>query len=169
MTSPAGLTPTQGRPLTGRHVLVMMVAFFGLIFTMNIVMLRFATSTFAGLETDSAYRESQRYNQEAEAAAVQAALGWRVEAVVRREGGAARVTVTAQDRRGAALEGLEGGVRLARPANRRLDREGSLEAVGPGRYAVKIPETSAGQWDLVITFRQAGERVFLSRSRVVVE
>ncbi len=170
MTSPAGLPAAPGRPITGRMVLAAFVLFFGTIIAMNVTMLRLATSTFPGLETDSAYREGQRYNREAAAAAAQEARSWRIEAaLVRDAAGAAHVAVSALDRDGRALAGLKGHVRLQHPADRRRDAAADLVAAAPGRFEATLPGIAPGQWSLVLTFERDGERLFLSRSKALVE
>jgi nitrogen fixation protein FixH len=170
MISPDSTTTEapHGKPLTGRKVFLMIAAFFGVVFLANGVMLRLATSTFGGVETDSAYREGQRFNRETELAAAQAARGWAVEARIERHDGAAKVVVEARDKAGAAIGGLDGTVRLARPADRRQDREGALVARGPGRYEAALDALPDGQWDIVIRFAEGREHVFLSRNRIVV-
>ncbi len=173
MTSPAGLDtaiPAAGRPVTGRMVLAAFLLFFGTIIAMNVTMLRLATSTFPGLETDSAYRAGQRFNREAAAAAEQAARGWRVEAaIVRDAAGAAHVAVSALDRDGRALTDLKGSVRLSHPADRRRDGVADLVPAAPGRFEATLPGIAPGRWTAVIAFERDGERLFLSRTRTVVE
>ena len=44
------------RELTGRHVLLWIVGFFAVIFAVNGILVRAATSTFGGLETQSSYK-----------------------------------------------------------------------------------------------------------------
>ena len=48
--------------LTGRHVLMMLIAFFGVIFAVNGVFLYAAISTFDGTDTSSAYQKGIDYN-----------------------------------------------------------------------------------------------------------
>ncbi len=170
MTSPAGLDATPGRPITGRMVFAAFVLFFGTIFAMNVTMLRLATRTFPGLETDSAYREGLRFNRESAAAGAQAERAWRVEAaVVRDAAGTAHVAVTAADRAGGSLGDLTGTLRLSHPTDRKRDRTADLVAAAPGRYEAALPDVAPGQWTVVITFERGGERLFLSRTRALVE
>ncbi|KAA2236092.1 FixH family protein [Salinarimonas soli] len=172
MTSPARLetAPAPGRPITGRMVFAAFVLFFGTIIAVNTVMLRLATSTFPGLETDSAYREGQRFNAETLAAQAQAARGWRVEAsIVRDAHGRAHVAVSAAESGGAALSDLTGTLRLSHPTDRRRDRTGDLVLAGAGRYEASLDDVGTGQWTVVITFERGGERLFLSRTRAMVE
>lgn len=61
------------REITGRHVLVVTVGAFGLIFAVNFLMAYKAISTFPGLEVDNSYVASQDFDKDR---AAQAALGW---------------------------------------------------------------------------------------------
>ena len=65
----------MARELTGRHVLAITLAAFGVIIAVNMVMAFKAVSTFPGLETPNSYVASQRFDRER---AAQAALGWTV-------------------------------------------------------------------------------------------
>ena len=146
------------RPLTGKHVLAMFIAFFAVVFGV-------ATSTFGGVETDSAYKVGLAYNDQLEAARKQAALGWRVDAKVDGE----VVVLTVRDRDGQIVPGLEGDVLLAWPADRRLDRKGVISARDGGRYEVILDKPlPPGQWDIVMQLRQHGERVFQSKNRILL-
>lgn len=65
----------MARELTGRHVLAITLAAFGVIIAVNMVMAVKAVSTFPGLETPNSYVASQRFDRDR---AAQAALGWTV-------------------------------------------------------------------------------------------
>ena len=65
----------MARELTGRHVLAITLAGFGVIIAVNLVMAFMAVSTFPGLETPNSYVASQRFDRDRVA---QAALGWTV-------------------------------------------------------------------------------------------
>lgn len=157
-----------GAPLTGAKVLAMLVAFFGLVVFLNLgILLPNAIGTFRGLETDSAYRESQRFNVTLAEAAAQVERGWRVEASLFREAdGSARIEVAARDRDGAALAGLSGEAVLARPSDRYLDRGGALLEIAPGVYEARVAAPPAGQWDLVLSLARDGDPLFRSRNRL---
>ena len=62
----------MARELTGRHVLAITLAAFGVIIAVNMVMAVKAVSTFPGLETPNSYVASQRFDRDR---AAQAALG----------------------------------------------------------------------------------------------
>ena len=54
------------RPLTGRMVLLCLIAFFGTVIGVNMLMMKFAIDTLSGTEVDSAYRASRGYTAKAE-------------------------------------------------------------------------------------------------------
>lgn len=54
---------SDDRPLRGVHVLAMLVAFFGVIIGVNILMATFAVRTFPGLWAKNGYNASQNYNR----------------------------------------------------------------------------------------------------------
>ena len=104
---------TAGRPLTGRAVLIMLVAFFGVVIGVNALMMRFAIDTLPGTDVDSAYRASLAYEREIQAAHEQDTRHWLV--VARIERGAAdsaNLRVVARDSKGAPLTGLDFSGRL---------------------------------------------------------
>ena len=60
----------------GRHVLLGLVAFFGLIFLVNGVFIYYALSTFGGGDTSDPYRKGLHYNDTLAEAAREAEQGW---------------------------------------------------------------------------------------------
>jgi nitrogen fixation protein FixH len=63
------------RELTGKHVLIIMVSFFGVIFAVNFLMAYKAVSTFPGVEARSTWYASQNFEATRKA---QESLGWQV-------------------------------------------------------------------------------------------
>jgi nitrogen fixation protein FixH len=156
-------------PLTGRKVLVMLLAFFGVVIGANLVMMRLAIQTLPGTEVDSAYSASLAYEREIAAAREQDARKWNVEAhVARTPGGGAAVQVEARDHDGTPVSGLEFNARLERPTDRRADQPVALTEVGTGIYRATAASVAAGQWDLVLEAGSGGSRLFLSRNRVLL-
>jgi len=62
--------------LTGRKVLAIAVAFFGIVTVVNVVMASRAIGTFPGVEVANSYVASQSFDKDR---AAQEALGWQVE------------------------------------------------------------------------------------------
>ena len=157
------------RPLTGRKVLFMLIAFFGVVIGVNMIMMRLAIQTLPGTEVDSAYSASLAYEGEIAAAHDQNARNWKVDAHIGRDsGGGAIVQVEAHDKNGAPMSGLKFQGRLERPTDRRADKSVALTEVGIGIYRGNAAEIASGQWDLVLEGEIAGRRMFLSRNRVLL-
>ena len=157
------------RPLTGRKVLLMLVAFFGVVIGVNMIMMRLAIRTLPGTEVDSAYSASLAYESEITAAHDQNARNWKVDAHIGRDsGGSATVQVEARDKKGIPMSGLKFQGRFERPTDRRADKPVALAEVGIGIYRGNAIGIAPGQWDLVLEGAAAGQRVFLSRNRVLL-
>lgn len=158
------------RPLTGRVVLACLVAFFGTVIGVNMLMMKFAIDTLPGTEVDSAYRASLAYQDEIAAAGEQSRRRWKVDAHVERSAdGAATVRLDARDANGTPLSGLKFSGRLERPTDKRVDRALELAESGIGTYRGSAADVLPGQWDLVIEGEgRGGARLFLSRNRVIL-
>jgi len=157
------------KPLTGRKVLVMMIAFFGVVIGVNLVMMRLAIQTLPGTEVDSAYSASLTYEKQITAARDQNARNWKVDAHVERSGqGGATLQVEARDSFGRPMSGLKFHGRFERPTDRRADLPVALAEVGIGIYRGSADAVASGQWDLVLEGVAAGQRLFLSRNRVLL-
>ncbi|WP_371348725.1 FixH family protein [Ancylobacter sp. IITR112] len=155
--------PQAGRPLTGRTVLVCLIAFFGVVFTANFFLVRAAVTSFGGVETESSYKAGLAFKAEAEAAAAQAARHWQVDAHV--EPG--RVEVAARDASGRPLADVDLAATLRHPTDRRFDVTLDPVVIGAGKWRASDAVT-AGQWELVIELSRDGERLFRSTNRVVI-
>lgn len=162
-------TTASPKPLTGRTVLVCLLAFFGVVIGMNGVMIKLAVDTLPGTDVDSAYRASLAYNAEIEAAVAQAARGWSIVGRVERDAdGRAAVKVEARDAARAPLTGLVFSARLSRPTDKRADRSTALFERESGIYLGKVSDLAPGLWDLVIEAGRGSERLFLSRNRMIL-
>jgi nitrogen fixation protein FixH len=160
----------SGKPLTGRTVLFCLIAFFGVVFGANAVMIKLAIDTLPGTEVDSAYKASLAYNAEIRAADIQAGRAWSVVGrIERRADGQAIVRVEARDAAKVPLSGLAFSVRMSRPADQRGDRVAPLSEHEAGLYRGQIFDLAAGQWDVVLEASRGDERLFLSRNRMILQ
>ena len=133
-----------GRELTGRKVLMIFVAAFGLIIGVNVYMAVNAVRTFPGLEVSSSYADSQDFNVRRDA---QEALGWTAEVELDREAGVLLLHLLdadGQPARPAALEAL-----LTRPTNQTDDQ--LLDLVLTGGAYVAPADLAPGRWRLRLT------------------
>ena len=157
------------KPLTGRKVFLLLVAFFGVVIGVNLVMMRLAIQTLPGTEVDSAYSASLVYGRAITAAHDQNARNWKVDAHVERNGqGGATLQIEARDDNGRPMSGLKFHGRFERPTDRRADLPVVLAEVGIGVYRGSALAMASGQWDLVLEGVAAGQRMFLSKNRVLL-
>jgi nitrogen fixation protein FixH len=162
---PVSSSERRPREVTGRTVLVCLVAFFVAVAGVNAVMIKAAVSTFGGVETESAYQAGLAFAKETAAVAAQDALHWQVKAKVSEEAGATVIEVVATDTGDRPLAGLEATARLVHPTDKRADRVIELGEGAPGRFRGHgVPVV--GQWALVIELARDGARMFRSRNRV---
>jgi nitrogen fixation protein FixH len=163
----ATATARPPRVLTGRMVLFCLLAFFGVVFAVNAVMVRVAVSSFSGVETESAYKAGFNFKNDVAAAQAQEDRHWAVDATLRKETVGTMVTITARDAESRPLAGFAATARLSHPTDKRRDEVIDLSEIAPGRHQGRT-SAAQGQWDLVIEFRRDAETVFRSKSRVTL-
>lgn len=157
---------TRGRKLTGRAVLIWLIAFFGVIFAVNGAFIYFAESTFPGLEVESSYKAGQEFESDVRAGKAQAERAWKVDAAVRPAGNDATVEIQFRDKAGTDLHGLDVRVRLIHAVDPDHDHSATLPEVDSGTYRAVLPNVKDGMWDLTIEAYKGGERLFLSRNQL---
>ncbi|HVD83596.1 MAG TPA: FixH family protein, partial [Bradyrhizobium sp.] len=154
---------------TGAKVLFMLLAFFGVVIGVNMIMMRLAIQTLPGTDVDSAYSASLAYEGQIAAAHDQNARNWKVDAHIQRgPDGGATLQVEARDDSGKPMSGLKFQGRFERPTDRRADLPVALAETAIGIYRGSAPMIAPGQWDLVLEGDAAGQRMFLSKNRVVL-
>lgn len=157
------------RKLTGGMVLAGLIAFFGVIFAVNGVLVHEALSTFTGLETESSYRAGQTFERDVAMAKAQDERHWQVDAnLLPAVAGGALIDIRARDAAGAPLSGMDATITLQRPTDRRLDHAVAVRQDAPGHFRGSADNVPAGQWDLVIELTRQGEQQFRSVNRVVL-
>lgn len=111
---------------TGRHMLAIMVAFFGTIIAVNVTLALFANRSWTGLVVQNSYIASQEFNGKVEEGRRQAALGWTPTLSI--EGGVLRFALT--DAAGAPVALSGGEALLRRPYSDREDKAITLAVAG---------------------------------------
>lgn len=162
----------DGFRLTGRHVLMILVGCFAIVFAVNGFMIWRAVGSFPGVVTESSFRDSQRFNAEIAAAEAQAARGWQVDAEAKRgSDGVVVISLAARDRDGRPLPGVTFRAKLEHPAMRHLDHEVALAPVAgsSNRYEGRLAGVTPGKWGLAIEGDDTKERLFLSQNTVYFE
>src|SRR5690606_40142354 len=99
----AMMSAKRSEELTGRHVLIGVLAFFGTVFLANGIFLYSALSTYTGVASDEPYRKGLHYNKRIAAAERQESLGWSADA---RLGPGEGLSLVLRDRNGRPVSGL---------------------------------------------------------------
>lgn len=147
-------------PLTGRKVLLITVAAFGVIIAVNVFMAFKAVSTFPGLEVANSYVASQTFDADREA---QEALGWAIEPAY--ENGVLSVVIRGAG--GAPVEARDLSVLVGRPTSVRDDKTLTLAHDG-GVYSAPVA-LGPGNWLLHLEAHAADGTLFRQRLDFVVE
>lgn len=131
----------SGREFTGRHMFLLLIAFFGVIIAVNLTMAYFANSTWTGLVVKNSYVASQEFNAKAARAEAQIARGWTYALDV--SGG--RVSFSLSSPSGAPIGARAVQVTFKRPVSDREDVTISLVRTTNGRW--EAPHALApGAW-----------------------
>jgi nitrogen fixation protein FixH len=140
--------------IEGRHVLLGLIAFFGVMLVANMSLVYLALSTFSGGDTSNAYQKGLHYNETVEAAKRQKERGW--QSALAYEARTGRLTLEVLDQAAAPVTGLEVGATLGRPATNREDRDVVLKEAESGVYAATL-NLAPGQWVISISSQRPGE------------
>jgi nitrogen fixation protein FixH len=155
--------------VTGRTVLICVVAFFAVVSLVNAIMIRAAVSTFGGLETESSYKAGLGFAREIVASQAQDQRRWNVTArIAATSSGVANIELTLNDASQRPLAGYHTSARFSHPTDRRRDHAVELAPAGAGRFSGRVA-VEPGQWDLVVDIHQGSERLFRSRERIMVK
>ena len=161
-------TAWLGDGLRGRHVLLGLVVFFGLIFVVNGVFVYYALSTFAGGDTSDPYRKGLHYNDTLAEAAQDAERGWQAELSYGAKSGGLALSLT--DKGGQPVSGLHLAASIERPATDREDRSANFREIDGGKYVADL-KLAPGQWIVQLQANElsrTGDPVFRLKRRVFV-
>jgi len=136
-------TASNERRLSGRHVLIAFVGFFGVIFAVNGYFLYSALATHTGVVSQEPYRKGLLYNDRIAADERQAELGWTHNLDAATDG---RFTLSVTDKAGAPVAGLRIEATVGRPSTIEFDRQLTFRETIPGTYAASSDPLAAGTW-----------------------
>lgn len=125
---------------TGRHMLMIMLAFFGVIITVNLIMATLANTTWSGIVVKNSYIASREFNTRAEEARRQEALAWTAD--FRLDDGRLSFTIADAEGRPVPLHG--GTATLRRAVNERDDMTVVLKVAGDALEGAA--EVADGAW-----------------------
>ncbi|SNR50534.1 nitrogen fixation protein FixH [Paracoccus sediminis] len=135
----------MARELTGRHVLIVTLAAFGVIIAVNGTMAVLAIGSFPGLEVANSYVASQRFDRDRRA---QDALGW----TARASHDGTNLMIEVLDGQGGHPILRDFAVTVGRPTHRRADVAPEFQEAGgiyrtplvlePGAWTIRVRATS---------------------------
>jgi nitrogen fixation protein FixH len=138
------------RPFTGRHMLLIMLAFFATVFAANMTMVYFAAHSWTGLVVKNSYVASQEFNEttdrlERAAVGVHSELGY----------ARGKLSMSLTDSNGKAVNAANMKLKLGRPSHEGEDHVVALTTIGDGVYAAEH-KLAQGQWSGDVTADVAG-------------
>jgi nitrogen fixation protein FixH len=144
------ITGPDPKRFTGFHMTAILVAFFGVVIAVNMVMATYATRTFGGVVVENSYVASQNFNTWLKEARTERKLGWNPRLGV---DSSRRVTLSLEVA-GAAVTGY-----AEHPLGRLPDVPLSFTATGTAYRSIRpLP---AGRWTVHLLVRHAGEQARL--------
>ncbi len=158
------------KELTGTHVLIIIIAFFGTIFTMNGFLVYFASSSWTGLEVKDPYGKGLKYNTKLAAVQNQNLRGWSM-SLDQENLASGEIVLMAKpkDNKGQGLSQLDIMVEFRRPTHEGLDRSFALLETEPGSYQGQITNMPLGKWYLLVTAKQDKEVMYKSKNVLILE
>jgi len=157
------------RGITGRHVLLMLVAFFAVIIAANAIFITVALKSFPGESQKKSYLQGIHYNDRLAERIVQDRLGWQAQITsVERNGDGAFIEMHLSDARNDPLRVLVSDAELRRPVHHHEDKQLSFRALGDGVYRSDIEALASGVWDLTAVAKNARDERFDIRARIIV-
>lgn len=163
MTSatPSIKAPSEKGRITGWHVLIGVVLFFGIVIGVDTIFMVQAYRTFSGEVASNPYEAGLAFNRTLAQRQREAALGWSA-SVATPDGKS--VVVKVADRDGKPLDGLSLTGVLERPATETGRQALNFRSLGEGRYAASA--RLDGAWDLRAVARNASD-MFEVETRLV--
>ena len=133
--------------ITGRHGLIAMLGFFGIVLGVNVLFVMLAVGSFSGEVEPKSYLQGLHYNEVLAERAEQRERNW--SATVAVTDARDRITVRVVDAEGRPLNdlALEGEIR--RPATDAFDRPLVFASIGDGRFAADVEPLDDGVWEVI--------------------
>jgi Predicted integral membrane protein linked to a cation pump len=153
----------------GKRVMIALLAFFGLVFTVDGIFIYLAATTKDGLVETNYYQKGLHYDDVVQLKKRQAELGWSFDLTPPAKNGPLEIHL--KDAQGKPLSGMRIAASLRRPAEAGFDQDLTLTEVAPGTYRAELTLPVSGLWDLKAQVRTAesGEKdqaIFESRFTV---
>ncbi len=155
--------------LKGWHVLLIMMAFFGVMFTVNGIFLYSAITSFPGEDVEKSYAQGLEYNAALEARRAQADLGWTIRAGLTGTN-EETVAVDIETEKGEPVVRMDVQATLRRPVTAAGDIVLALQPdrLAAGRYVAPVPhDLDAGRWEMIIKATRASDNAVIEARKTV--
>lgn len=151
------------RTFTGWHMLAVMVAFFGVVISVNVLMAYYATTSWSGILAKNTYVASQDFNKKAAEARAWAAKGYAGDLEV--AGGRVIFRLNGPADEIAAVDSVT--ALFHRPVGEDQDFTLTLVKTGEGRYTTEHA-VAPGPWVVDVEVENGGQVMFHKAERIVV-
>ena len=150
--------------LTGRHVLLILVGFFGIIFAVNGWFLYSALSTHTGVVALEPYRKGLAYNERIAAEERQNALGWTDDLTIGRDG---RIRLRLKNPSGEPVRTASVSGSIGRPASAGFDHPLAFTEKD-GVFVAEAGALPEGNWvvEAVVRAAPGQEPIYRLRKRI---
>ena len=158
---------TNGKKLRGTHVLLIFLAFFGVMFVVNGIFLHSAITSFPGEDVDNSYVQGIDYNSALEARSEQAKLGWSAEAGLAGD----QLLIRLSDADGDLLSQQTVTATLRHATDAGLDRKIAFSPANLGEYAYAVPaDLPGGRWTIRFEVQNSpeGKVVFSGQKSIFI-
>jgi nitrogen fixation protein FixH len=122
-------------------MLTILVAFFGVVIAVNVMMARLAISTFSGEVVENSYDASQRFNGWLDQAKADRALGWKAGLTTAGD----TLSVALNDSRGRPISGARLSGAATHPLGATTELSLRFVEIRPGVFTATLP---AGRWQI---------------------
>jgi nitrogen fixation protein FixH len=151
------------REFTGSHMLLSMLAFFGVIIAVNVTLAVVSRSSWTGLVVENSYVASQNFNEKLVEGREQAALGWTPHLTI----ADGRIAFRVEDAHGRTIEARGGEVTLRRPAYAAEDETVRLVAAPDGTLSAEH-RVRDGLWIIDVSADVGRELPYRHGERITV-
>jgi nitrogen fixation protein FixH len=145
----------KGGMSDGKKFLLVFLAFFGVVFVADGIMIYLGTSGQDGLVEENYYQKGITYNDVIQVKKRQAELGWDFALSHPEKTGSGPLEVKLVDADGQPLTGKRVAALVRRPAQQGYDQNLSFEEVAPGTYRAEVSLPLQGLWDVKARIRDA--------------
>jgi nitrogen fixation protein FixH len=159
----AAAAPNKGE-FTGKHMLIIIVAFFAVVIAVNVLMATVAIGSWTGLVVENSYVASQEFNTKLKIAHQRDALGWQGGMAYRN--GELVFSLVDGDGAPVTLNGVT--VEVSRPIGIKGDRTVDLALAEDGTHRIAIA-LDPGVWNAAIVAHVPEEADYEHRARLIVK